>query len=390
MDSRMPYLRYGSFFYAALFILCWYPLGDTSSQNVLFYNLLIALCAFDTLFTMLGCIIYPLPAEIAIKSSNRSTLMLWSNIIGGIFGLVTSVLTSSLLLDRETLHPLLRPVMIVIGVSMGLLMFVTSFFLKENLYTTEEEPLGFFKSFVETFKNTPFLIYEIGVFLVLIAQSMLTAGLLYYMDDVLQIEGILVTIPYVILALSQVGFSILVNFLIKKKGLKKIMIAGALWLIFSLVLMFGIGWWYIGAMFGLIFASLGIAAVSLTSSPMFADIVDFDEVLTGKRREASYSGIQAFLTKFCISIGNWLFLAIIDMSGYISNLNYIGPQPFSAKLGIMIAIFIVPAVIASLTTIVMKFYKLDGPEWDKQKLKLEIIHREKEETFLKKQKSMTE
>jgi GPH family glycoside/pentoside/hexuronide:cation symporter len=219
---------------------------------------------------------------------------------------------------------------------------------------------------------------------------MLTAGLLYYMDDVLQIEGILVTIPYVILALSQVGFSILVNFLIKKHGLKKIMILGALWLIFSLILMFGIGWWYIGAMFGLIFASLGIAAVSLTSSPMFADIVDYDEVLTGKRREASYSGIQAFLTKFCISIGNWLFLTIIDMSGFISNSNYVGPQPFSAKLGIMIAIFVVPAIIASLTTIVMKFYKLDGPDWDKQKVNLEKIHREKEKLFLKKRKSMTE
>ena len=383
---RMPYLRYGSFFYAALFILCWYPIGDTSNQTVLFYNLLLALCAFDTLFTMLGCIIYPLPAEIAIKSSNRSTLMLWSNIIGGIFGLVTSVLTSTLLLDGDTLHPWFKPVMIVIGVSMGILMFITSFFLKENLYTIDEEPLGFFKSFVETFKNRNFLIFEIGVFLVLIAQSMLTMGLLYYMNSVLRIEGILVSIAYVILALSQVGFSLLVNSLIKKKGLKKTLILGAIWLIFSLLLMFGIGWWYVGAIIGLIFASFGIAAVSLTNSPMFADIVDYDEILTGKRREASYSGIQAFLTKFCISIGNWLFLLIVDYSGYISIENYVGPQPFSAKLGIMLSMFVIPAAIASFTLLVMRFYKLDGPKWDAQKAQIELIHHQKEIDFLEKQK----
>lgn len=393
---RMPYLRYGSFAYSILFILCWYPIGDTGNQTVLFYNLLLALCAFDTLFTMLGVIIYPLPAEIAIKSSNRSTLMLWSNIIGGLFGLVTSVLTSMLLLDSDStsidsLHPWFRPVMIIIGVSMGIMMFITSFFLKENLYTTEEEPLGFFKSFVVTFKNCPFIVYEIGVFLVLIAQTMLTTGLLYYMDDVLQIEGILVTIPYVLLALSQVAFSILVNNMIKKYGLKKVLIIGVIWLIFSLLMMFGIGWWYIGAIFGLIFASLGIAAVSLTSSPMFADIIDYDELkISGKRREASYSGIQAFLTKFCISIGNWLFLLIIKYSGYISDPLYIGPQPFSARLGIMVSMFIVPGIIATFTLFIMRFYKLDGPEWNIQKTHLAEIHLQKEMEFLEKQKQRSE
>jgi GPH family glycoside/pentoside/hexuronide:cation symporter len=392
---RMPYIRYGSFVYAAVFILCWYPIGDLSNETVLFYNLLLALCAFDTLFTMLGCIIYPLPAEIAIKSKNRSTLMVWSNIIGGVFGLVTSVLTSYLLLESgsssfESLHPLFRPTMIVFGVVMGTMMFITSFFLKENLYTIEEEPLRFIQSFVETFKNKAFIIYEIGVFLILIAQSMLTSGLLFYINDVLRLEGIRVTIPYVLIALTQVVFSIVINRLVPKYGLKKLLIAGAIWLSFSLLLLFGIGWWYIGALIGLIIASFGITAVSLTSSPLFADIVDYDEILTGKRREASYSGIQAFLTKFCISIGTWLFLFIIGRFGYISDENYIGPQPFSAQFGIMLSIFVVPAVIALITLTIVKYYPLDGPEWDKQKAELEIIHHKKELEFLKKFKQKTE
>jgi GPH family glycoside/pentoside/hexuronide:cation symporter len=392
---RMPYLRYGSFVYAALFILCWYPIGDIGNQTVLFYNLLLALCAFDTLFTMLGCIIYPLPAEIAIKSSNRSTLMVWSNIIGGLFGFITSVLTSVLLIDSgadslNSLHPWFRPIMIIIGVSMGLLMFITSFYLKENLYTTDEEPLSFFKSFIETFKNSPFLVYEIGVFLILIAQSMLTTGMLFYMKDVLQISGILVTIPYIILALSQVAFSLVVNKMIKKYGLKKNLILGAIWLIFSLFLMFWIGWWYMGALVGLLLASFGISAISLTSSPMFADIVDYDEILTGKRRETSYSGIQAFLTKFSISIGTWLFLLIIDSYGYISNKIFDQfPQPQPAQFGIMLAMFVIPAIIALFTLLIMRFYKLDGLEWEKEKAKLAEVHLRKEIEFLQKQKQKT-
>jgi len=276
-------------------------------------------------------------------------------------------------------------------VSMGIIMFITSFYLKENMYTTEEKPLGFFRSFTETFKNTQFIVYEVGVFMVLIAQSMLTGGLLYYMNDVLQIEGIKSTIPYILLALSQVVFSIIINNLIKKKGLKKILILGGLWLIVSLIIMFFIGWWYIGALVGLTLASFGLAAVSLTSSPMFSDIIDYDEILTGKRREASYSGIQAFLTKFCISIGNSLFLFIIYKFGYIKRefLTYL-PQLYSAQFGIMLAMFLIPAVIILLTIAVIFFYKLDGPEWEAKKEKLAQIHLQKEIDFLEKRKSQTE
>jgi GPH family glycoside/pentoside/hexuronide:cation symporter len=219
---------------------------------------------------------------------------------------------------------------------------------------------------------------------------MLTTGMLFYMKDVLQISGILVTIPYIILALSQVAFSLVVNKMIKKYGLKKNLILGAIWLIFSLFLMFWIGWWYMGALVGLLLASFGISAVSLTSSPMFADIVDYDEILTGKRRETSYSGIQAFLTKFSISIGTWLFLLIIDSYGYISNKIFDQfPQPQPAQFGIMLAMFVIPAIIALFTLLIMRFYKLDGLEWEKEKAKLAEVHLRKEIEFLQKQKQKT-
>ncbi|MBN2157620.1 MAG: MFS transporter [Candidatus Lokiarchaeota archaeon] len=388
MGRRIPYLRFGSFVYGALFILCWYPLGNIANELVLFFNLLLALCAFDTLFTMLGCILYPLPAEIAIKSSNRSTLMVWSNIIGGIFGLVTNVLVTYLLIGDESteIHPLFKPAMIAIGILMSSIMFISSFFLKENLYTVEEEPLGFIESFKETFKNRPFIIYEAGVFLFLIAQTMLTTGLLYYINDVLNLSGIQVVIPYVLLALSQVGFSILANRLVPIYGLKKLLIGGAIWVCGSLILMFGIGWWFIGALIGLLIASFGIAVVSLTSSPLFADIIDYDEIQTGKRREASYSGIQAFLTKFCISIGNWLFLFIIKRFGYEANQT---SQSQFAQLGIMLSMFVIPAIIAISTLLIVSYYPLYGPEWEQQKLELAKIHHEKEIEFLKKHKGLT-
>ena len=117
--------------------------------------------------------------------------------------------------------------MVIIGIAMGIMMFVNSFFLKENLYTIEEEPLGFIQSFVETFKNKAFLVFEVAVFLVLIAQSMLSTGLLFYIDSVLQIEGFYITIPYVLLALSQVVFSIIINRLVPKYGLKNLLVFGA-------------------------------------------------------------------------------------------------------------------------------------------------------------------
>ena len=134
------------------------------------------------------------------------------------------------------------------------------------------------------------------------------------------------------------------------------------------------------AIIGFILIGIGFSGFMLTNQVVIADIVDYDEIRTGKRRETTYSGINALITKPAISIANWMFLLIINNFGFDSNQT---TQTFSAQLGIMIGFALIPAIFSIFSSIVMLFYPLDGPEWLAQKEKLIKIHEEKEIEYVK-------
>ncbi|MFW9926895.1 MAG: MFS transporter, partial [Candidatus Thorarchaeota archaeon] len=73
IGRRIPVLRYGAPFYAITFVICWFPfLGST--QIALFWNLLLVLFLFDSMFTMVGLVITAIPVEMCITQEARSNL----------------------------------------------------------------------------------------------------------------------------------------------------------------------------------------------------------------------------------------------------------------------------------------------------------------------------
>ena len=66
LGRRIPYIRYGSIFYAAIFIVTWlkWPFGN--SQAGLFAQMIISLFLFDTLYTAIATSLYVMPFEMAV------------------------------------------------------------------------------------------------------------------------------------------------------------------------------------------------------------------------------------------------------------------------------------------------------------------------------------
>ena len=155
--------------------------------------------------------------------------------------------------------------------------------------------------------------------------------------------------------------------LIGKFGVKKTFILAVFWAGMSFLLIFFIGWTIGFAIIGFILIGIGFSGFMLTNQVVIADIVDYDETRTGKRRETTYSGINALITKPAVSIANWLFLLIINGFGFDSGQE---TQSFSAQLGIMIGFALIPAIFLILGAIAMFFYPLDGPQWLAQKAEL--------------------
>ncbi len=381
LGRRIPYIRYGAPIYGLLFILCWFPLVDITNETALFLYFLFILFAFDTIFTIVGLITYSLPAEMAISSKERASLMVYSTLIGS-FGFIISYVVPVLLLtgDESTgISPAFLITMIIIGIACAIVMFVSSYFLKENKFVQLEEPLKFIPSIKETFKNKQFLIFEVTVFCMLLAQTIFLTAIFYYIDYILELSGFMSIIPILLVISMIFGFVYVFGKLIQKYGLKKVYIFGLILTGIGFITLFVIGWSLATAIISLILIGIGFSAIIITVQMIFADTIDYDEIRTGKRRETTYSGIEALLTKPAISLGNWLFLVMISYYGFQESAK---TQSDTALFGMMFGFTIIPAIFIFISALVMTFYTLDGPEWTEQKLKLMQIHEEKEKKYI--------
>jgi GPH family glycoside/pentoside/hexuronide:cation symporter len=378
---RVPYIRFGAPIYSILFMLCWFPLVNINNQVALFFNYLIILYAFDTIFTIVGLITFSLPAEMAISSKARASIMIFGSIFGAL-GSVFTFLIPALLLTAEDAPPLeiFLATMVILGIICGIILFISSYYLKENKYTQLEEPLGYWKGLLQSFKNKPFLIFEASNFFFTIAEYTLSTGIFYYIDFVLNLGGLITMIPLAIFFGIVFSFTIVYNKILSKIELKKVYLGIQLLTGLSFFLFFGIGWTLITAIIGMILLGIGFSGLFMTRQIVMADIIDYDEVLTKKRRETSYSGVNALITKPAVSIAPWLFLLIIDSFGFINKKG--ATQPQSVPLGIMIAFTIIPATLILISALLFRLFPLYGSEWREEKEKLYKIHQEKEEVYL--------
>ena len=133
----------------------------------------------------------------------------------------------------------------------------------------------------------------------------------------------------------------------------------------------------------MILIGIGISGYFITNQLVMADVIDKDELLTGKRRETTYAGMNALLTKPTNSLGPFILLSVIGLFGYT-------PSGDPTPLGVMVAFTIVPAILILISAVFIKFFPLSGPEWNKKKEELHKIHQVKEKLYLEKVKSQEE
>ena len=378
---RIPYIRFGAPIFGILFILCWFPLVDRNNELGLFLNLLIVLLLFDTIYTIIGLINFSLPAEMGITQKARADIVAYGAIFGSLGFIFAFILPVYLLTgDRSAnINPLFLITMIIIGIICSIIIFTSSFFLKENLYTQLEEPLGLIDSIKETLKNKPFLKYEFSNFSFLLAQTIFTTGIFYYIDFVLGLSGFLTILPLILVFSMVFIFTPIFSKIAGKYGLKKVYIFGLIFTGTISIIIFFLGWSLTTVIVPFLLLGIGFSALILLRPAIAADIIDFDETRTGKRRETTYAGMNAVIEKPAVSIANWVFLFVITYFGFQQNTR---TQSINTQIGIMIAFTLIPAAFVLFSAVVIFFYPLDGPEWIQQKLNLSKIHEEKEKNYI--------
>lgn len=385
---RKPYIRFGAPLYALLFIVSWFPFVTT--ELGVFLHMLILLYLFDTLFTTVGLISYSLPAEMTVSEHARSDLMVYGSIASAIALLLSFIFPFFLNdkpYDADPNFDLFRIIMVAIGIIGGIILFISSYYIKENEYAIKEEALSFKDSFLKTVQNKPFLIFEAGNFIYLTAQYILTNGLFFYLTYVLKLPTLGGKIVPLLVFFGCVFLFLPVHRkIVNKFGLKKAFIFTLSFTGISFIIGFaGVGWTYPLSIITMIMIGIGFSGYFLTNQMVMADIIDHDELLTGRRRETSYSGMNALITKPAVSIGPMILLTITALFGFNPDINlsdYSAAALSSVQMGIMLSFMLIPAILILIAAGIMYFYPLHGKEWRQKKEDLHEKHQQKEKEFI--------
>jgi GPH family glycoside/pentoside/hexuronide:cation symporter len=306
-------------------------------------------------------------------------LGVYSAVVGFINLVLGLLIPIILLTGQEGTHPLFGPVIILIGLGSSLILFVTSFGIKENMFAQLQEHEGFIEGLRLTLKNKPFWIFMIPAFLIGIVLPIFSTGILYYIDY--SISG---QTPIFVLLAMLIGIVLGMVLNLKKIAIwqpKKTMIINALLITIGFTILFFVGSNAILASIPFLIVGIGYAGGMVAIPVLMGDAIDNDELITGKRREAIYGGVNAIVTKPAISIANFIFLAIIVAFGFVVPTDVIQPQTDMALIGLLFAFCIIPAILLVLAALALRWYPLDGPEWLEKKRHIMELHEKKEKEY---------
>jgi len=232
--------------------------------------------------------------------------------------------------------------------------------LKENNILQKREHLSIAKGLRYTFKNRPFLILLAAYTISAIGNNLPATLILFYVQYVLQspladqflllyfITGILF-LPLWIKAAERFGKK---NAWLSAMAINTGAFIGVFFLGAGDTVMYGILVFLSGTGFG--------ATLALPSS-MQADVIDYDELMTGERREGQYVGIWSFAKKAAAAFGVGIGLAILGMSGYEPNIR----QSESVTFTLRVLYALVPCLCNAAGFIIALNYPITGAEFDR-------------------------
>ena len=211
------------------------------------------------------------------------------------------------------------------------------------------------------FSNKAFL-YVIGIYMCSWLGVQMTASILiYYVVSWMGMDES--AFPTVAIAVQ--GTALVMLFFWKlvsdKFGKKAVYYMGTIIWIIAQAALFVIQPGQIGLLYaGAIMAGFGVSVAYLIPWSMIPDVVDLDELNTGKRREGIFYSFMVFLQKLGLALALFLIGVALEWSGFIKQLpgEAIPVQPESALFAIRVAIAPLPTVFLIIGLILTYFYPI--------------------------------
>lgn len=347
---RRPWLLFGAVpFGVAFFLLFQTPeLGETAKVA---YYLIVSL-AMDTAFTMVNVPYTALTPELSRDYDERTSLNAYRfafSITSGLIAAVLHPILVSAIAASTDVRTGYAVAALIWAVVCALPFFIAFAGTREQHTPEEEAPMPFWSGLRYVFANRAFR-YVAGIYLLswLVVQTVSTL-IVYYMTYWMRRPE---AISLVLLAVqgSALIWLFVWSAISRRLGKKGVYLVGmTTWVAVSLALFVVQPDWSLGAVMALAaLAGVGVSVAYLVPWAMLPDVIELDELQTGRRREGAFYGFFVLLQKLGLAVGLFLVGQVLEWSGYMTPPpNAAAPieQPESALLAIRLMIGPIAALV---------------------------------------------
>ena len=322
----------------------WGPLALTA-----YYAL--AFILFDTVFTAVHVGYNALTPEMTPDYDERSSLngyrMVFS-ISGTLGAIILATVLGWYINDTRVLYAVVGAGLGLVSIAPPLIVFRVT---RERPAGEQPEPLPVWDALAATLSNRPFWLV-MGLYLLSwTTASILAAVLVYYANYYLRVPD---QANYFVLVAqgAAILFIPLWVWVARRLDKRRAFILGTLSWIVVLVALFGLQADQVTLAYVLAaLAGSGIATAYVIPWSMVPDIIEYDQVSTGQRREGSYYAFASLFQKLATGLAIWALGQVLAFTGYITPESGapLPEQPAGAVLAIRIAMTLVPIVLLVLS-----------------------------------------
>ena len=331
---RKPWILVGGILMAVIFAAIWFTPQIENSFLPAAY--LIVMCSlFYMAFTVWVVPYSGLGLEMAVDYNERTRLMIYrvvpSFIVGAAIGsLYKLTLMENVWGGNEVVGA--RYVCSIIAVIMLITAIIPAIFCKERYKKTKQEKINIYRAILLTLKDKAFVLLIGSAFFVFVSLffmiPLLTYISLYYVcSGDKQLMG---TIG-VYTAITQTSTQLLSMFVIGKFAKffdkKTVLITG----LFIGILGYLSSWFlftpdmpYLTVLPPVII-NIGLCACWVLNGSFSADICDYDELKTGRRREGMFSAVFGFLSKLAIAVVMLVSSWVVVQLGFVEGEEELNP-----------------------------------------------------------------
>lgn len=385
---RIPYIRFTAPFLGLTFILVW-VVPREAGQQALFWWMLAAMLLFDTCYTIIGLVYSALLPEVTELDSERHRLQVSASLLG-LAGTLLGFMIPDFFRPKAagalSFLPLQASMVAVAVVCVALLLLFTTRVKERPEFTRVDKPLPLGPSLRYTFTSRAFLALVSANFMSILMNALLLGAMFYLADYVLRTNAL---VP-----LAAVFIPLLIGVPLTQLAARRLGVVTALQA-FLLVAGFGL----ILLTFAppalilpcLALAGFGLAGPQTMTNLLFGQVADQDELRSGVRREGSFFGVNALITKPAQSVALALQPFILQLGGFVTRESNAGQifldQPAAALFGIRALIGLIPGIAMIVAALLLVWYPLRGRTLQKMQADVLALHAAKHAMLLKQEAS---